>query len=208
MWTYAQRRPAPYDKTAKRKLQNIVTILKNTSGGRPRIRHRQRDTTSVVPSLNSNVTRALTVRKPSKPQQKRRQTTSSVIEPSEPAPHEQRGSSTVPDQQKQGEVRKRKRPQFYGFPEAHISPTSSLTSSTSSKSKKRKTKNQAPKTTSRIDGSVVELIQKQNKTGFRLHHDRIYKLDTSHPLILVFDTMTLSRKENYRYGTLKMKYND
>ena len=57
------------------------------------MRLRQRDTTSVVSSVNSNVTRALTVRKLSKPQRKRRQTTSSFNESSEQAPQEQPGFS-------------------------------------------------------------------------------------------------------------------
>ena len=80
-------------------------------------------------------------------------------EPTEPASHEHSGPSTVPHQQTQGESRKLKRTQFYGFSEAEISPTSSLASSNSSKSKKRKSKKTAPKTTSTTGESVVELIQ-------------------------------------------------
>ena len=119
--------------------------MKKQKRGEIKIRHRQRDTTSVVSSVNSNVTCALTVRKPSKPQSKRCRTTASLNEPSDPTPHEQPGPSMVPDPQVQNEGRKRKQPQFYGFSEADISPTSSLESTSSSKTKKRKAKKQKTK---------------------------------------------------------------
>ena len=107
--------------------------------------------------MNSNVTRALIVRNSSKPQFKRCQITASLNENGQ-APQEQPGSSTVPGPQIQNEGRKRKRPQFYGFAEADISPTSSLAYTSSSRTKKRKTKNQDLKT-STTGESVVELIQ-------------------------------------------------
>ena len=92
-----------------------------------------------------------------KPQPKCRRTTAPPNEPSENASQDQPGPSSVPappvpppqeqpessllsDTPSQKEGRKRKRPQFYGFTEAEISPTNSLTSSNPSKSKKRKTK--------------------------------------------------------------------
>ena len=81
LWTYAQRRRAPYDKTTETKIAKHSNDLKKQQLGQTKFRHRQRDTTSVLSSVNANVTRALTVRKPSKPQQKRRQTTSSVKGP-------------------------------------------------------------------------------------------------------------------------------
>ena len=142
--------------------------------GEFKIRHRQWDTTSVVSSVNSNVTSALTVRKPSKPQTKRRRNTASLNEPSESISHDQPGTSSVPappvpkhheqpglslvsDSQTQNERRKSKRPQFYGFSEADISPTISLASSSSSKTKKRKTKKQDK--SSATQESVVAIIQ-------------------------------------------------
>ena len=64
--------------------------------GEIKVRHRQGDTTSVVSSVNSNVTRALTVRKPSKRQPKRRRTTVALNEPSESISHDQPGTSSVP----------------------------------------------------------------------------------------------------------------
>ena len=59
--------------------------------------------------------------------------------------------------QEQNEGRKRKRPLFYGFTDADISPTSSLASTSSAKPKKRKTKNE--KKSSATENSVVALIQ-------------------------------------------------
>ena len=149
--------------------------MKKQKRGESKIRHRQRHTTSVVSSINSNVTRALTVRNPTKPQPKRRRTTAPPNEPSESASQDQPGTSSVPalpvppsqeqpesslvsDTPSQNEGRKRKRAQFYGFTEADISPTSSLTSSNPSKSKKRKTKKQSKKS-SATEESVVALIQ-------------------------------------------------
>ena len=126
LWTYAQRRPAPYEQITETKIAKHSNDLKKQKSGEIKIRHRQRDTTSVVSSVNSNVTRALTVRKPTKPQPKRRRTTAPPNEPSESASQAQPGpssvlplqeqpeSSLVSDTPSQKEGRKRKLPQFYG----------------------------------------------------------------------------------------------
>ena len=149
--------------------------MKKPKRGEIKIRHRQRDTISIVSFVNSNVTPALTVRKPSKPQPKRRRTTappnetsesasqgqpgpSSVPAPPVPPPQEQPKSSLVSDTTSQNEGRKQKRPLFYGFTESDISRTSSLTSSNTSKSKKRKTNKQSKKS-SGTEKLVVALIQ-------------------------------------------------
>ena len=171
----AQRSSAPYEQTTETKIAKHSNDLKKQKRGEIKIRHRQRDNTSVVSSLNSNVTRALTVRKTTKPQPKRRRTTAPQNEPSEsasqdqpgtssvpappvPPPQEQPGSSLVSDTPSHNEGRKRKRPQFYGFTEADISPISSLTSSNPSKLKKRQTKKQSKKS-SATEESVVALTQ-------------------------------------------------
>ena len=138
LWTCAQRRPAPYEQTTETKIAKHSIDLRKHKRVETKIRHRQRNTTSLVSSVNSNVTRALTVRKPSKPQPKCRRFTASLNE-NEPAPQEQPGPSKLPAPQKQSEGRKRKRPQFYVFSEADISPTSSLATS---RTRKRKTKKQ------------------------------------------------------------------
>ena len=72
LWVDAQRRPAPYEKTTEFKIAEHSNDLKKQKRGEIKIRHRQQDTTSVVSSINSNVSRALMVRKPTKPQLKRR----------------------------------------------------------------------------------------------------------------------------------------
>ena len=89
-WTYAQRRPAPYGQTTDTKTAKHSNDLKKHKRRETNFRHRQRDTLSVVSSVNSNVTRALTVRKPSKPQPKRRRITASPNE-NEQAPQKQPG---------------------------------------------------------------------------------------------------------------------
>ena len=81
LWTYAKRRPAPYEQTTETKIPKHGNDLKKRKRGEKKIRHRQRDTTSVVSSVNSNVSRALTVRKPVKPQLKRRRNTTPIGRP-------------------------------------------------------------------------------------------------------------------------------
>ena len=98
LWTYAQSRPAPYEQTTETKIAKHSNDLKKQKRGEIKIRHRQRDNTSVVLSVYSNVTRALTVRKPIKPQPKRRRTTAPPSEPSESASQDQPGPSSVPAQ--------------------------------------------------------------------------------------------------------------
>ena len=118
---------------------------------------------------------SLTVRKPAKPQPKRRRNTASLDEPNDngptfeqpiisiiPAPpmptSQERQESSVPsDQREQNAGRKWKRPQFYGFTDADISPTSALAWTSLAKPKKRKTKKE--KKNSTTTNSVVALIQ-------------------------------------------------
>ena len=180
LWTYAQRRPAPYEQTTETKISKHSNDLKKQKRWENKIRHRQRDTTSVVSSVNSNGTRALTVRKPTKPQPERRRTKAPPAGPSESAPQDQPGTPSVPappvpppqgqpesslvsNTPSQNEGWKQKRPQFYGFTEADIWPTSSLTSSNPSKPKKRKTKKQS-KRSSATEESVVALIQRKKQS--------------------------------------------
>ena len=141
LWTYAQRRPAPYEQTTETKIAKHSNNLKKQKRGEIKIRHRHRDTLSVVSSVNSNVARAMTVRKPAKPQPKPRHNSGSLDEPNDnattseqpiisivPAPpmptsQEQQESSVPSDQKEQKGGRIRKRPQFYGFIDADISRT-------------------------------------------------------------------------------------
>ena len=168
LWVCARRRPAPYEKTTEFKIAKHSNDLKKQKRGEIKIRHRQRDTTSVVSSVNSNVSRALTVRNSTKPQLKRRhnvitddmheaaqdQPLISIV-PAPPTPASQVPPAQAQDDQTKG--RKRNRPQFYGLTDADISPTSSLASSSSAQPKKRK--NKKDKKISKQTDSVVALIQ-------------------------------------------------
>ena len=70
LWQYAQRRPLPYKKTTEEKISQHVKDLKKKYRGEIKIRHRptQSDATSGVFSANSNISKAMTARKPQKPQ--------------------------------------------------------------------------------------------------------------------------------------------
>ena len=96
LWAYAQRRPAPYEQTTETKIAKHSNDVKRQKRGEIKIRHRHRDTTSVVSSVNSNVSRALTVRKPVKPRPKRCRNTASSNENDNATTSEQPLISIVP----------------------------------------------------------------------------------------------------------------
>ena len=77
------------------------------------------------------------------------------IVPAPPTPTPQVPPAQTQDDQTKG--RKRNRPQFYGFTDADISPTSSLASTSSTQPKKRKNKKDKKQT--KKSDSVVALIQ-------------------------------------------------
>ena len=81
------------------------------------------------------------------------------IVPAPPVPASQVPQSSLipPAQDDQTKGPKRNRPQFYGFTDADISPTSSLASSSSAKPKERK--NKKDKKASKPEKSIVALIQ-------------------------------------------------
>ena len=124
LWAYVQRRPAHYEQTTETKIAKHSNDVKRQKRGEIKIRHRHRDTTSVVSSVNSNVSRALTVRKPAKPQPKRCRNTASTNEHDNATASEQPLISIVPApsmsssqdpvtssaSQEQQAARKRKRP--------------------------------------------------------------------------------------------------
>ena len=173
LWAYAQRCPAPNEQTTETKIAKHSNDVKRQKKGEIKIRHGHRDTTSVVSSVNSNVSRALTVRKPAKPHPKRCRNTASSNENDNATASEQPLISIVPapsmsssqdpvtssDPQEQQAAQKRKRPQFYGFADGDFSPTSSLASSSSNKSKKRKSKKEKKGSTN--ENTVVAMIQNE-----------------------------------------------
>ena len=69
-WQYAQRRPLPYEKTTEEKLSLHMKDLKKKYRGEIKIRHRptKSDAASGVSSANSNISKAMSSRKPKKPQ--------------------------------------------------------------------------------------------------------------------------------------------
>ena len=69
LWQYAQRRPLPYEKTTGKNAQHTKD-LKKKYRGEIKIRHRptQSDAASGVLSANSNISKAMSSRKPKQPQ--------------------------------------------------------------------------------------------------------------------------------------------
>ena len=205
LWVYAQQRPAPYEKTTEFKIAKHSNDLKKQKRGEIKIRYRQRDTISVVSSINSNVSRALMVRKPTKPQHKRRQNAIS-----DGSTFTRFTSPTIitytPAQGDQTKGRKRNRPQFYGFTDADISPTSSLASSSSAKPKKRK--NKKDKKASKPENSVVALIQnaEQSRIPSPPRPDLQFgQVSPSDPGIRYFEN---EQEREMSCGTQRMKYNE
>ena len=70
IWQYAQRRPLPYEKTTEEKISQHTKELKKKYRGEIKIRRRptQSDATPGVSSANSNISKAMSSRKPKKPQ--------------------------------------------------------------------------------------------------------------------------------------------
>ena len=70
LWQYAQRRPLPYEKTTEEKIAQHTKDLKKKYRGEIKIRQRptQSDAASGVSSANSNISKAMSSRKPKKPQ--------------------------------------------------------------------------------------------------------------------------------------------
>ena len=217
LWVYAQRRPAPYEKTTEFKIAKHSNDLKKQKRGEIKIRHRQRDTTSVVPSVNSNVSRALTVRKPTKPQFKRRHNvlTDNIHEdvpaqdqplisivPAPPTPASQVPPAQAQDDQTKG--RKRNRPQFYGFTDADISPTSSLASSSSAQPKKLKNKKE--KKRSKQTDSVVALIQTAKQSRIPSPPRPDSQLGQVSPPDPELDILNMSENDKCRFGMQRMKF--
>ena len=70
LWQYAQRRPLPYEKTTEEKIAQHTKDLKKKYRGEIKIHHRptQSDAASGFSSPNSNISKAMSSRKPKKPQ--------------------------------------------------------------------------------------------------------------------------------------------
>ena len=70
LWQYAQQLPLPYEKTTEEKIAQHTKDLIKKCRGEIKIRHRptQSDAASGVSSANSNILKAMSSRKPKKPQ--------------------------------------------------------------------------------------------------------------------------------------------
>ena len=70
IWQYAQRRPLPYEKTTEEKFYPHMKDLKKNYRGEIKVGHRltQSDAASGVSSANNNISKAISSRKPKKPQ--------------------------------------------------------------------------------------------------------------------------------------------
>ena len=70
IWQYAQRRPLPYEKTTAEKISQLMKDIKKKYRGEIKIRHRptQSHAASGVSSANSKISRAMSSRKPKRPQ--------------------------------------------------------------------------------------------------------------------------------------------
>ena len=106
---YTQRRPLPYDKTTEEKVAFHSKELKKKYRDNIKIRNRLADNNSGVSSANCNILKAMTTRKPSKPQT----FTSRSRKPSA-TPNTSAASSTSSPTTSKGK-RNRTAPQYYGF---------------------------------------------------------------------------------------------
>ena len=120
IWQCAQRRPLPYEKTIEEQISQHMKDLKKKYRGEKKIRHRptQSDAASGVSSANSNIAKAMSSRKPKKPQAggKRSRQSSPALNTSNAssvAASSAQSSSTSPTTSKS--KRNRRAPEYFGF---------------------------------------------------------------------------------------------
>ena len=120
LWRYAQRRPLPYKKTTEEKIAQHTKDLKKKYPGEVKIRHRsnQSDAASGVSSANSNISKAMSSRKPKKLQTGRNRsrqssTTLNTSNASSVAASSVTSSTASPSTSKS--KRNRNAPDYFGF---------------------------------------------------------------------------------------------
>ena len=120
LWQYAQRRPLPYEKTTEEKISQHTKDKKKKYRGEIKIRHRptQSDAASGVSSANNNISKAMSSRKPKKPQaggKRSRQcsTTLNTSAASSVAVSSAASSTASPPTSKS--KRNRRAPDYFGF---------------------------------------------------------------------------------------------
>ena len=141
LWQYAQRRPLPYEKTTEEKFAQHTKDLKKKFRGEIKIRHRptQSDAASGVSSANSNISKAMSARKPRKPQAggKRSRHTSVSLNTSNAssvAAPSVTSSTTSPSTT--STKRNRRAPEYYGFESSANSVSDDSTAPVSMKPKR------------------------------------------------------------------------
>ena len=121
IWQYAQRLPLPYEKTTEEKISQHMKDRKKKYRGEIKIRHRpaQSDAAFGVSSAKSNISKAMSSRKPKKPQaggkcsRKSSQSALNTSNVSSVAASLAASSSTSPTTSKSKRIRRA--PYYFGF---------------------------------------------------------------------------------------------
>ena len=109
LWQFGQRRPLPYDKATEEKIAFHSKGLKKKYRGDVIIRLKQTDNTYRISSANSNLSKAMSARKPTKPQLLITQGSKNSATPNSSA------ASFVSTPSTSTEKRKRRDLDYYGF---------------------------------------------------------------------------------------------
>ena len=141
LWQYAQRRPLPYEKTTEEKIAQYTKDLKKKFRGEIKIRHRptQSDAASGVSSANSNISKAMSARKPRKPQaggKRSRHTSVSLNTSNASSVAAPSVTSSITSPSTTSTKRNRRAPEYYGFENSVNSVSDDSTAPVSKKPKR------------------------------------------------------------------------
>ena len=161
IWQYAQRRPLPYEKTTEEKISQHMKDLKKKYRGEIKIRHRptQSDAVSGDSSANSNISKAMSSRKPKKPQargirSRQCSTALNTSNASSVAASSAASSSTSPTTSKS--KRNRRAPDYFGFENSVCSVSDN---SAAPAPKRSKTANPVIKTIIQEEASQLPVVE-------------------------------------------------
>ena len=165
IWQYAQRRPLPYEKTTEEKIAQHTKDLKKKYRGEIKIRHRptQSDAALGVSSANSNISKAMSSRKPKKPQpgsnrSSKSSTNLNTSHASSVAASSVSSSTALPSTSKT--KRNRRAPDYFGFENS----VCSISDDSAPASKRQKTANPVIETILQEEASQPPATE----TGFEL----------------------------------------
>ena len=119
IWQYAQGRPLPYEKTTEEKISQHTKDLKKNYRGEIKIHHRptQSDAASEVSSANSNISKAMSSRKPKKPQaggKRSRQSSTALNTSNDSSVAASSGASSTASPTTSKTKRNRRDPDYFG----------------------------------------------------------------------------------------------